>query len=749
MLIKSLHITAFGGLRDRDIELCDGINVIGGGNEVGKTSAAMFIKFIFYGLNSKATRADGASERTRYINRDTSQAAGHLIAVAQDGVEYRIERSLTASDGTTPRERIRITDLTSGKTVSGQEPGEYFFGVPESVFTGTAFVSQNRPVKPELAGGGGKGSVENLLTSADENVDIKRAVKRLDDVRRELLHKRGSGGEISDLREQRAALVAERRSCGSRAAEIMSATASASDIKKHIAEQEEAAGQYERVFDSLGKIELKRKFDSLDATANSISDIANSIKLIDSSPVGGSFREELLSAERVIRANEEEEAAFEEKSEFFPEEEDDVVIPDASEVIDGIMRSAKKTKLMFTLAVALILCGCAAALASVAMYLLSVQRFMLPFGAAVVFALVGIALLILRTPESSRLADALDEWGADSPSELETAVYDRIGELERLQDAIDGKRDARELLRLSRERREAAEETICSLAEKVNANRTSDVHELIKQLGTIAQSAHDEREALIAKSNKLKGRLETIAEQLEGVDRNAVVAEVNAALATAEGKLAASLTPESVKELAKKKEFNETALRAAIKRKAALDERLTELGKLTRTPDEIETMISTLDERIEELSLRLEACSMAQTAIERAGESMRSGVIPRIGARASEIISDCTEKYSRLTVDGAFECGLGDGDDAKSSEYFSRGTGDLAYIALRIALAEEVFRGESPTLIFDESFAHVDSDRIKNVLRMLDKGRGQDMVFTCRREETDIARDLGYNVIEL
>ena len=46
MYIKKMHIISFGTLTDRDIELSPGLNVIEGPNESGKTSAAMFIKFL-------------------------------------------------------------------------------------------------------------------------------------------------------------------------------------------------------------------------------------------------------------------------------------------------------------------------------------------------------------------------------------------------------------------------------------------------------------------------------------------------------------------------------------------------------------------------------------------------------------------------------------------------------------------------------------------------------------------------------
>ncbi len=750
MYLKTIHITAFGGLRDKKIELDGGVNVIGGQNEAGKTSAAMFIKFIFYGLSSKAAKGEVASERARFINRETSQAAGYIIAETDDGVEYRLERTLTVSDGATPRERVRIINQFTGETVTGQNPGEYFFDVPESVFVSTAFVSQNRPIRPEISGDGGKrGSVENLLTSADENVDIKRAVKKLDLVRRELCHKKGAGGEISDLKNRRAELCAERAQVADKAAEILSATASLNDINGNISARESESEEYAKIFSSLAKIEAKRKFDALDGTAHSIADINRSVKLIDSSPVGGSFVDDLIGAERDIREYDEKERVYEERLPSLPEDDGDLDIPDADAAIAEVAASAKKTKTLFTVATALLVCGAVAAAAVVIMYLLSMGAFLLPFGAAVIFAALGFALLIIRHGESAHLSELLEYWGAESADEIETAVYDCVDDMGRTQALIEEKRELEGSLDAARIKRDEADGRLRALAKSVNADATAETYELIKLLHTLADTAREERESLVVKANRLKGRLEVLSEQLDGEDREQVMGDAAEALSSDEGKLAASLTPDGVKELTKKREFNETALRSALRRKEGLDERLAELGKLNRTPDEIETMINTLDERIDELSLRHDACSLAQDALLRAGEAMRSGVIPRISTRASEIIADCTCRYSRLTVDNGFSCGLGDGSDTKTSEYFSSGTGDLAYIALRIALAEEVFRAEEPTLIYDESFAHVDSDRIKNVLLMLEKRRGQDMVFTCRREETDIARSLGCNVISL
>ena len=82
-----------------------------------------------------------------------------------------------------------------------------------------------------------------------------------------------------------------------------------------------------------------------------------------------------------------------------------------------------------------------------------------------------------------------------------------------------------------------------------------------------------------------------------------------------------------------------------------------------------------------------------------------------------------------------------------TSDYLSRGTSDLTYLALRTALSETIFRKESPMLVMDETFAHIDRERLKAALSLL-KDR-QCLVFTCRDDEVRAADALGFRVTEL
>ena len=54
MKIERIRIESFGRLSDFELNLSQGINILEGPNESGKSTIAAFIRFIFYGLSAKA-----------------------------------------------------------------------------------------------------------------------------------------------------------------------------------------------------------------------------------------------------------------------------------------------------------------------------------------------------------------------------------------------------------------------------------------------------------------------------------------------------------------------------------------------------------------------------------------------------------------------------------------------------------------------------------------------------------------------
>ncbi|MDD6094635.1 MAG: AAA family ATPase, partial [Clostridia bacterium] len=172
MIIKEIHIDSFGSLKNRDFELGEGLNILEGANESGKSTVAMFIKFMLYGLSGR--RADGEiPDKNRYASWDTGTASGYMT-VSVDGKDYRIEREYFAysdalSSGDASKDRCTVTELSTGERVFKNEvPGMALLGMPEQLFVNTVFVKQLSDGK--IDGVGMAEAVENLLMSGDEGV---------------------------------------------------------------------------------------------------------------------------------------------------------------------------------------------------------------------------------------------------------------------------------------------------------------------------------------------------------------------------------------------------------------------------------------------------------------------------------------------------------------------------------------------------------------------------------------------------
>ena len=88
MVIRRLKIKNFGKIRDKDMELSPGINVLYGENESGKTTTHTFIRSMFYGvrrlrgkaaLNDTYTKYEPWENPAEYGGSCGSQARGRSI----------------------------------------------------------------------------------------------------------------------------------------------------------------------------------------------------------------------------------------------------------------------------------------------------------------------------------------------------------------------------------------------------------------------------------------------------------------------------------------------------------------------------------------------------------------------------------------------------------------------------------------------------------------------------------------------
>ena len=79
-------------------------------------------------------------------------------------------------------------------------------------------------------------------------------------------------------------------------------------------------------------------------------------------------------------------------------------------------------------------------------------------------------------------------------------------------------------------------------------------------------------------------------------------------------------------------------------------------------------------------------------------------------------------------------------------EWLSGGTKELAYLALRLALSEQIYRTERAPMLLDEALCQIDDTRLAPCLSLLDayaRDGGQILLFTCHRREEICCEELG------
>ena len=202
MIITELNILEFGGMKERVFSLSEGLNLFEGENEAGKSTVWLFIKFMLYGLPKK-----GQEERVRSVSRDGHCAKG-TMRVRAHGEEYVIERSFV--EGTRGgSERVYVFRVRDGQDVLfDTSPGEMLLGVPKEVFESSCGIGQT--MGTALGGKKSMDAIRNLLSTADERVDVSKIIDKLDRIRVTYRYNNGKGGRILDLETENNRLKQQR-----------------------------------------------------------------------------------------------------------------------------------------------------------------------------------------------------------------------------------------------------------------------------------------------------------------------------------------------------------------------------------------------------------------------------------------------------------------------------------------------------------------------------------------------------------
>ena len=737
MIIESVHIRSFGRLSAYTCQFDGGMQVIEGNNEAGKSTLAAFIRYMLYGFPRQG--GSELSEKKKRISWQEGAAAGSMVVRLSDGRRYRIERATTATTGTGTRETHRevtaIIDLETNTPLPGNESaGERFLGVPEEVFVGTAFVGQIG--SPRVTGAELNEAIENLLFSGNENLNMQQAQDKLDLLRRTLLYKNGKGGEIYDL-ERRERELADRLEVARERNETLltretELTNTDRNLEKAETEYKAAALReqnarnallvtaYEHLHraerDHAAAMDALREMDGMPAyrlRESDLQDLKNARRKAEEAAI--LYREARNTQEnRTPLAFSEEEAAQMKQAES--EGGIAAVRRRAGRTAGGLIASAAAMLFFAVLAavgavqtapLSYILLGIGAAFAAgsavfAVLRLLSLRRLLHRYGAG------GYAALLTRLEELASHEVAMAEE-TEARAKAEGEVTLRQGELNRALGELDT------VVRRFGSRLPGEE----------------DIPAFLDSLEDGARRVMEKKQSYEATRVSSNTMIMALREQLAGTD---------------EAALREALPPQYEIDVQKdrpdlhrmKKEFYDSQRVALTKRRRELESDIFAARANAEDPGHLGIELSDVRARIAAARAQYDACVLAYDALDVAGERLRKGISPHLSNFASRMMERLTDgRYTSIGISPELAVTVETESGTRSLDYMSAGTQDIAYLSLRMALIDLLYR-EKPPVCFDESFAHQDDTRAARMLEALgtlSEGGWQTLIFTCHGRE--------------
>lgn len=181
MKIKKIKVNSFGNLSDKEIELKDGINIIQGSNESGKSTLLKFISAMFYGL-AKTKNGKEISDFDKYKPWNGEEFSGKIIYELDNCNEFEIFRDFN--------KKIHKIYNSKGEDISNdyaadKAKGNLFFfeqtGITEEILMKTAISEQGVVKLDKEEQNIILQKLSNVISTGNENVSYKKALSRLKD----------------------------------------------------------------------------------------------------------------------------------------------------------------------------------------------------------------------------------------------------------------------------------------------------------------------------------------------------------------------------------------------------------------------------------------------------------------------------------------------------------------------------------------------------------------------------------------
>lgn len=698
--MKILSMTAtFGKLSHANLTLNPGLNVIHAPNEWGKSTWCAFIACMLYGIDTRErTTQTALADKERYAPWSGEAMSGRMDIFWQ-GKNITIERS---SKGRTPFGEFRAYETDSGLPVpelTAANCGEVLLGVEKSVFTRTAFlrltdlpVTQDDSLRRRL---------NALVTTGDENGDSDALEQKLRDLKNRCRHNKT--GLLPQAEAQRNVLTDRLSQLRQLKLQGQQLQERQQELQQQIyaLENHKAALAYE-----AAQQDIARLANAENACKAAEETVARLQKAVSQYPGKEETQNRLSQLEQLKL----QQAALD--GEILPELPNAPTPPapfaglDAEQAYQQATRDkAAYDELNKTHSPLLpVLAGLCVAAAIALLFLLPVGAIPLAL-LAVCFVGLFAKAKATRTKKKTELENRYqpltpEQWISSAQSYREAMLVFSQSDAARkaIQQTLDSRKQS--LLQTTQQITKGEPLEICI----DNDSRILAMYEDLAEAQKNWEQAHS--------------RLTELSALIKPV-----------------------LPPAEEDRLTLSQEETLRALAELSAEHRQLHQQYGQcLGQMETLGQEepLTAQLSQVQSRIEALEDTYTALTVAMETLQVASAELQRRFAPRISQRAQALFARLTDnRYDRLylTRDLQLQAGAAEEDTVRTPLWRSEGTVDQLYLALRLAVSEEL-TPEAP-LVLDDAFVRFDDQRLEKAMKIL-REEAQDkqvVLFTCQGRE--------------
>ena len=797
MKIKRLHLVSFGKFQNKTIELSDGLNLVFGANEAGKSTIQHFIEGVFFGFYKPYRKKRVLSEDYhRFKPRHSSSYFGSIIIEDNNKREIMIERDfLKQKDG------VRIYDAVTGEDISKEFPFDQVTkqvlplgndGITAQIYNNTVNVKQMSSVSDEAVLQEVNDRLLEMASNGDDSISISRVLKYLEEKRKVV-------GSVGKSKSNYGVAVKE-------ITRLKILLRESHDIYNQVKDNIIAIKEYQLKVDSLenactemsdkfieqnqaeveaAKVRLNKIREEGETLENQLENLG-SCQTVDDQELGEIqelqaqleevetcirlFQDTLFEREQKYKNIESRRQRLEKSFRGFTR---DIVEADYKAYYIGVERKNKqgnlnkvmdhsedipdKTKQASVLPLAL------TTVLGWILLILSVvnPQNILSVAIQVVFGLIGVGFGVAGIIFLYKLNPKKSMQSVKNESVFERSATINDGEPSDITEAI--------LRKYNKKNGESFEKFVLQTRNEFTRHEGMKIEE--KSLQAEIEKNEKELKQYVDKKNSLMQKIEVILqengiESLEELANNKGVSQEARDL-----QVRIDANKRLVSELSQEKDgagyTNDSINRAYGKNNReyarlleAWDAYKHEISRIQGenntlidgaygTPVEIEEQIEAYQKSINEYEEDLKACDMAETFFKNYANKIHSDQAPNLNKKIGEIIFQITKKYDEVKVDKDLKVSIIDPNTKErlSLGQLSGGTMDQLSLALRLGVDFMLETERNMPLILDDPFVQYDDTRKAESVGYLSRltKEKQVILLTCTGDEKRILDDNNYH----